>query len=125
MATPEDDDDSKLEIEAWSRHRKRFAPGTVRIHGHTLATWAAGIITADAERIETAVRAGLMAGESATDIAHRVVGSTQMKGSNGATELTRQAILRLGKGYLHGRKTRMSGVKPDVRLDSTEKTDEA
>lgn len=123
--TDEPDDDHEHHPDAWNKHRARFAPKRLKIHGHSLATWAAGIIAADAERIETAIRSGISAGETATDIAHRVVGTARIGGSNGATELTRQAILRLGKGYLRRRKTRMSGVKPDVRLDGTEKSDEA
>jgi hypothetical protein len=93
---------------AWDRHRR--APRTLKIHGHGLAAWARGIAQQDAERIHSALSVGLTAGDSNTDIAHRVVGSRRLNGINGATEITRQHVLRLGKGLLHKRKSRMSGA---------------
>lgn len=88
--------------------------GKLRIHGHTLAAWAQNIAAQDAERIHTAIGVGLTAGEDNTDIAHRVIGSRRMNGVNGATEVTRQHVIRLGKGLLHYRKSRMSGAQVDV-----------
>jgi hypothetical protein len=91
---------------AWDRHRR--APRKLKIHGHELAHWARNIAAQDAERIHSAISVGLTAGEDNTDIAHRVIGSRRMNGVNGATEITRQHILRLGKGLLHKRKARMA-----------------
>lgn len=95
--------------EAWTKHRRRMGQKKVlKIHGQHLAAWAQNIAAMDAERIHTAISVGLTAGEDNTDIAHRVVGSRRLNGSNGATEITRQHILRLGKGLLHSRKGRMA-----------------
>lgn len=63
--------------------------------------------------IEMALRAGITAGDSNTEVAHRVVGSREFDGSNGATEITRQHILRLAKGYLQKHKSRMGGSSTD------------
>lgn len=89
--------------------------GPLRIHGNTLGTWARAIAEQDTARIHSAISVGLTAGEDNTDIAHRVIGSRRMNGVNGATEITRQHIFRLGRGLLHKRKTRMSGASTDVR----------
>lgn len=99
---------AKLEASS-ERIRKKYAPA-LKIHGVRLSAWARNIAAQDAERIHTAIGVGLTAGEDNTDIAHRVIGSRRMNGVNGATEVTRQHIIRLGKGLLHKRKTRMSGA---------------
>jgi len=107
------DDDTEHEHDgsAWSRHRIRTGQKkTLRVHGRTLASWARDIAAQDAQRIHTAISVGLTAGEDNTDIAHRVIGSRRLNGSNGATEITRQHILHLGRGLLHKRKSRMSGA---------------
>lgn len=94
---------------AWAKHRRRTGQKLpLKIHGHELAHWARNIAAQDAERIHTAISVGLTAGEDNTDIAHRVIGSRRLNGSNGMTEITRQHILRLGKGLLHKRKGRMA-----------------
>lgn len=96
--------------EAWAKHRVRTGQKkTLRIHGRDLASWARDIANQDAHRIHSAISVGLTAGEDNTDIAHRVIGSRRLNGSNGMTEITRQHILRLGKGLLHKRKARMAG----------------
>jgi len=93
---------------AWDRHRR--APKTLKIHGHPLVAWAQNIAAQDAQRIHSALSVGLTAGEDNTDIAHRVIGSRRLNGSNGATEITRQHIFSLGRGLLHKRKARMRGA---------------
>ena len=80
----------------------------LRIHGYELATWARALCHHDAQRIKTAISIGLTAGEDNTDIAHRVIGSRRNNGVEGATEITRQQIYRLGHGLLHERKKRMN-----------------
>jgi hypothetical protein len=95
------------EATSWDRHRR--APRPLTIYGHGLASWARGIAAQDGNRIHSAISVGLTAGESNTDIAHRVIGSRHLNGVNGATEVTRQHILRLGKGLLHKRKSRLGG----------------
>lgn len=97
---------------AWAKHRRRTGERKpLRIYGKHIATWARDIAYQDAERIHTAISVGLTAGEDNTDIAHRVVGSRRINGVNGATEITRQHILRLGKGLLHKRKVHGDPVK--------------
>lgn len=100
---------------AWARHRIRTGQKkTLKIHGQTLATLARRLALDDAQRIHSAISVGLTAGEDHTDIAHRVIGSRRLNGVNGATEITRQHLFRLGKGLLYARKSRMSGARSDV-----------
>lgn len=96
------------DAESWNRHRAKHAPKVQKIYGRSLATWAREITGQDLKRIETAIKVGLGAGESNTDIAHRVIGSRQHNGINGMTEITRQHILTLGRGYLR-KKLRRNG----------------
>lgn len=100
---------------AWSKHRVRTGQKKpLKIYGHHIARWARSIAQDDAARIATAISVGLAAGESNTDIAHRVIGSRRNNGTDGATEITRQHILRLGHGLLQKRKSRMGGHTLDV-----------
>ena len=111
VPVPDDGEEHEHDGGAWAKHRLRTGQKkTLKIHGHELAHWARNIAAQDAERIHTAISLGLTAGEDNTDIAHRVIGSRRLNGSNGATEITRQHILRLGKGLLLKRKSRMSGA---------------
>ena len=98
----------------WDKHRAKGRKKKLHIYGHGLATWARAIHSQDAQRISTAISIGLTAGESNTDIAHRVIGSRRNNGADGATEITRQHIYRLGKGLLTKRKSRMRGAASDV-----------
>lgn len=103
------------EAGAWHKHRVRTGQKKpLRIHGHLLATWARSIAQQDAQRIATAISVGLTSGLDNTDIAHRVIGSRRNNGADGATEVTRQHIYRLGHGLLQKRKSRMSGGELDV-----------
>lgn len=81
-----------------------------KIHGQSLAAHARAVIADETARIETTMRFGLTAGDSNTDLAHRVIGSRRLNGANGATAITRQHIIRLGRGLLSNRKSRMSGA---------------
>lgn len=112
---PEDDGHHEHEAEGWSKHRIRMGrKKPLKVHGHELATWARAIANQDAQRIATAISVGLAAGEANTDIAHRVIGSRRNNGADGATEMTRQQVYRLGHGLLQKRKTRMGGDWPDA-----------
>ena len=103
------------EAAAWSKHRVRTGQKIPpKILGHQLANWPEMIAHQDAHRIATAISVGLSAGESNTDIAHRVIGSRRNNGVDGATEITRQHIYRLGHGLLQKRKSRMGGHSLDV-----------
>ncbi len=93
---------------AWAKHRHRTGQKkTLKIHGQSIVAWARRIAADDAKRIHSALSVGLTAGEDNTDIAHRVIGSRRLNGSNGATEITRQHIFRLGRGLLHKRKSHL------------------
>lgn len=103
-------EEGQHDAEPFDKHRARFAPRRLKLFGQSLATWASMIIANDAMLIDSAISIGLTAGDDNTDIAHRVIGSRRMNGSNGATEITRQYFLRLGRGYLRQLKTRMGGA---------------
>lgn len=87
----------------------------LKVYGRPLHHWARALAGHELTHIEKAIKAGLTAQDDNTAIAHRVIGSRRHNGVNGVTEITRQHILRLGRGYLRKRKTRMSGAPADVR----------
>lgn len=115
MTTEPIDDPHEHDGEAFDKHRARFAPKRLKIHGQSLATWARLLHAHEAALTHSAISIGLTAGLENTDIAHRVIGSRRNNGSEGVTEITRQHILRLGRGLLHKRKSRMRGARSDVR----------
>lgn len=102
------DGSSQFDESAWAKHRQRQKPRRIKINGQTLATWARSLLNNEMRVVEMAIRTGLQNGADNTEIAHLVIGSRKNNGRNGATELTRQHILRLAKGYLRA-KSRMSG----------------
>jgi hypothetical protein len=104
---------SEHDAASWNRHRAKHAPKSLKVYGRSLSTWAREVLGQDLKRIETAIQLGVTSGDSNTDIAHRVIGSRKHNGINGMTEVTRQHILALGRGYLRKRKTRMSGASTD------------
>ncbi len=114
-ANDEAPEEHEHDAEPFDRHRARFAPKRLKIHGHSLATWASNIIAHEGALMKTAISVGLTSGLDNTDIAHRVIGSRRNNGAEGVTEITRQHLYRLGRGLLHKRKTRMRGAVPDVQ----------
>jgi SPP1 gp7 family putative phage head morphogenesis protein len=71
--------------------------------GRTLRSWAKSIAAEDIRRIESAIRIGMVAGESSDVIARRVVGSARLAGADGVTEITRQqaaAITRTAVNFV-------------------------
>lgn len=58
--------------------------------GRVLRDWAQRIASADIDRITQQVRIGLVQGETARQIAARVVGTAARQGANGVTEITRR-----------------------------------
>ena len=64
--------------------------------GFSLAQWAAYFAADDAVRIDGAVRGGVLSGLGGPEIARKVVGSANMNGIDGQTEITRRKIARLG-----------------------------
>lgn len=73
--------------------------------GFTIAEWASYFSKMDRERIDTALRSGLIAGLDNTEIARKVIGSLALNGIDGATEITRQEILRLARIAVSPKKT--------------------
>lgn len=78
--------------------------GDPKLMGHSLAIWASSIADADAHRIETAIRTGLLSGLENTEVARQVVGSQRLAGVDGVTEITRRHITALARVTLKRRK---------------------
>ena len=74
--------------------------------GYSLAQWAAYFAADDAARIDGTIRAGVISGQSAPEIARKVVGSANMNGIDGQTEITRRKIARLGVAAIKPPKVR-------------------
>lgn len=94
------DDYHQHDAKSWNRHRAKHVSKPLKIHGRDLHYWARALLGNDLKNIESAIKNGLLAGESNTDIAHRVIGSRKHNGANGMTEITRQHVIALGRGYL-------------------------
>jgi hypothetical protein len=71
-----------------------------KIKDASLAQWASGFAAADASRIETAIRSGLLGGFCNTDIAAQIVGQSNLNGCDGVTEITRKNISDLARQAL-------------------------
>ena len=74
--------------------------------GKVLRDWAKNIERADLDRIQSQIRIGVVAGESARAIARRVVGTVRNKGKDGATQVTRhnaEAITRMAFNHVSNR----------------------
>jgi hypothetical protein len=99
LAYPEGDPDE------WSAEQEAMLPSEIQqdvsaikqIRGMTVAEWAHHFAQLDRARIDMAIRGGLIAGLDNTEIARKVVGSMELNGSDGVTEITRQGIARLGQ----------------------------
>lgn len=59
--------------------------------GKLLRDWAKTIEASDLGRISDQIKIGLVQGDSVPDIARRVVGTVQLKGTDGVTQITRRA----------------------------------
>ena len=74
--------------------------------GKVLRAWAKDIERADLDRIQSQIRIGLVAGESARAIARRVVGTVRNRGKDGVTQVTRrnaEAITRTAVNHVSNR----------------------
>lgn len=78
----------------------RYELRNPKIKDRSLAQWAAAIADADAKRIDNAIRTGLIGGLDNTEIARNVIGSLQVRGVDGVTEITRQHVIRLGRAAI-------------------------
>jgi hypothetical protein len=72
-------------------------PVPVQLEGFSIAQWAHYFSNQDLARIDTAIRSGLIAGLDNTEIARKVIGSLQLLGIDGVTEITRRHITSLGR----------------------------
>lgn len=70
--------------------RLRAIVSTHPFEGRTMAQWADKVRRDDLERIESAVKVGLVQGESGQQIARRVVGTVGLSGRDGVTQVTRR-----------------------------------
>lgn len=71
--------------------------------GRLLSDWAATMEVEDLRRIQSSIQLGMVAGEGSETIANRVFGTMRLKGTDGATEMTRrqvQAITRTAVQYV-------------------------
>lgn len=63
--------------------------------GRLLKDWAASMADEDMRRIKAQLQAGMVAGESADQIARRIVGTQALKGGDGVTEVTRRNMVSI------------------------------
>jgi hypothetical protein len=57
--------------------------------GGVMGEWAAKVAQGDLDRIQQQIKVGLAQGENVAQISARLVGTAQMKGANGVTQITR------------------------------------
>jgi len=70
----------------------------VRTHpfeGRVLKEWAQDIRRADLQRMTDQIRIGMARGETSDEISRRIVGSARLRGSNGVTQISRNAALSI------------------------------
>lgn len=60
------------------------------LQGRLLSEWTAQLAQQDVDRINAAIRIGLSQGEGMAKIVARVLGTADLRGANGATEMSRQ-----------------------------------
>lgn len=60
--------------------------------GRLLKDWAKSMEAEDIRRMHSAIQLGMVAGETTDKIVARVVGTTQLRGADGVTELTRRQV---------------------------------
>ena len=71
--------------------------------GKVLSQWVKRLQEEDLRRIDSAIRVGMVSGESSAAIARRVVGDSKLNGINGVTEVTRRqadAIIRTAINFI-------------------------
>lgn len=83
---------------------RAVGPPPPEFSGYSLAQWAAYFAADDAARIDSAVRGGVLSGLDANAIGRKVVGNANLNGIDGATEITRHKIARLGVSLIKPRK---------------------
>jgi hypothetical protein len=71
-----------------------------RVRGKSIAAWGAILARDEKKRIDTALRSGLVGGLNSTALARKVLGSAQIRGVDGVTEITRRKIALLGKAAI-------------------------
>lgn len=58
--------------------------------GRTLSQWSSSIESTDLKRISDQIKIGMVQGQTSAEIARRVVGTAELKGKDGVTEITRR-----------------------------------
>lgn len=88
--------------------------------GRTLREWAESLADADLDRIDDQIKIGLIEGESGADIARRVVGSRDLGGTDGATQLTRNqadSLVRTAVNHYSNQARSMTFQENGVELE--------
>jgi SPP1 gp7 family putative phage head morphogenesis protein len=67
------------------------------LRGALLGDWADRLKRSDLERLEGQIRIGITQGESASEIARRLVGTARLKGADGVTAITRRQAQTLSR----------------------------
>jgi SPP1 gp7 family putative phage head morphogenesis protein len=62
------------------------------VRGRVLSDWASTAADADVQRIMDGVRIGMLQGDSADDIVHRILGSKELDGTDGVLEMARRDV---------------------------------
>ncbi len=85
--------------------------------GKTLREWARDIQRADVDRIERAVKIGLVQNETVPQISRRIVGTAAQRGRDGVTQITRRNAAAITR-------TVVSGVSSEARALYLEANDD-
>jgi SPP1 gp7 family putative phage head morphogenesis protein len=67
------------------------------LRGAVLSDWTSRLRAADVQRLEGQIRIGLVNGESSRQIARRLLGSSALRGADGATQVTRSQAEALSR----------------------------
>jgi SPP1 gp7 family putative phage head morphogenesis protein len=86
--------------------------------GRTLGNWLTKFETDDLERIRREINIGVVQGQSVPQIARRVVGSTQLRGTDGITAVTRREAATLTRTavnhYANQTRQEFAKANPDI-----------
>lgn len=99
-------DHARGEADGFNRRRQQHVYRPKMIGGANLSQWAIHLLADDLKRIDNAIKTGLIAGLDNTEVARKVIGSMSLDGIDGAVEVTRQKIARLGLSAIKPRRKR-------------------
>jgi hypothetical protein len=85
----------------------------------SMSSWARNFCDDEIRRIDHAINAGIASGQDANEITHSLIGSLEMNGKEGTTEVTRQKLLTLGKSIAKTRSPLDGLLEEDEADDET------